>query len=30
MCDTHKKINMPEKFKNLYATYLDAGTSLEP
>tara|TARA_B100001175_G_scaffold317827_1_gene336758 strand:- start:14884 stop:15666 length:783 start_codon:yes stop_codon:yes gene_type:complete len=27
---THKKINMPEKFKNLYATYLDAGTSLEP
>lgn len=27
---THKKIIMPEKFKNLYATYLDAGTSLEP
>jgi hypothetical protein len=27
---THKKIKMPEKFKNLYATYLDAGTSLEP
>ncbi len=24
---THKNIIMPEKFKNLYATHLDAGTS---
>tara|TARA_Y100000022_G_scaffold19300_4_gene14715 strand:+ start:121 stop:903 length:783 start_codon:yes stop_codon:yes gene_type:complete len=26
---TEKKMKMPEKFENLYATYLDAGTSLE-
>ena len=24
---THKNIIMPEEFKNLYATHLDAGTS---
>lgn len=27
---THTKMNIPEDFKKLYATYLDAGTSLEP